>query len=203
MLSIKALSLSLDAETCKISDEQPWLLIYPWNQSYVVSSTASLYTSVMMVNLIIPAMLNFEFCPYPGCFSFYIFCCSTTVLNNFASTLRMRNSNNFSTIICLCLNKKSTRLKVFSGPSLILEWICWLVLNLLRRYKSFVRGIQVVFLKLLESYFFYFCLLLYYSKLYCQLSAGNEWSKVLLPKEIGGTILLKIAGRVDIQSLIM
>lgn len=54
-------------------------------------------------------------------------------MSNFASTLPMRNCNNFSTTSCSFLNKKNTRKKVLSGSSLISVWICWPASSSLKR----------------------------------------------------------------------
>ena len=54
--------------------------------------------------------------------------------NKFASTSVMKNCNNFSTITCSYLSKKSTNAKRLIGSSWISVWICKLVLNSLKRY---------------------------------------------------------------------
>lgn len=61
---------------------------------------------------------------------------STTVSNNCVSTSPTRSCNNSSTITCLFWNKKNTRGKVLTGPSLISVWTCWPVLIWLKRFVS-------------------------------------------------------------------
>ena len=49
---------------------------------------------------------------------------STTVSSNFASTSPTRSCSSFSTTTCSFSSKKSTNVKVSSGPSSILVWTC-------------------------------------------------------------------------------
>lgn len=77
---------------------------------------------------------------------------STMVLNNFVSTLPMKNCNNFSTTLCSFLNKKNTQRRVFIGNSLISVWICWPALSSLKR---FAEGIVFVWNEKKTSLFFH------------------------------------------------
>ena len=61
---------------------------------------------------------------------------STTVSSSFASISPTRNCSNSSTTTCSFLSKKSTNVKVSSGPSSILVWTCKTPSTSWKRYPS-------------------------------------------------------------------
>ena len=83
---------------CAIFMNIPDILEYKWQYCMVINYRCIFNFTTLILASLIPIS-------------------SSTLSNNFWSTLLTKSSSNFSTIICLCWNKRSTNEKGFNGSS--------------------------------------------------------------------------------------